>query len=176
MDWHNARADWMLRRDRGKKNAERKAAYAADPEYWRNKAIAWREAHPEQALLIAQQAKERYWEKPWLKMTIAAKGRALKRGMPFDLTYEWAEKRWTGFCELTGLPFAPRYDASSSIFSPSIDKIVPSKGYVQTNCRFILLGVNNLKHDGTDEEMYLVAKSLISHLILVAQKVEGPKP
>jgi len=167
MDWHNKRADWMERRDRGKRNASKKAAYDADPEYWRNKTRKWREDHPEQARLFAEQAKERYWEKPWLKMVIAAKYRANRRNLPFDLTNDWAEKRWTGFCELTGIPFAPRYAASTSIFSPSLDKIIPVKGYVQTNCRFILFGVNNLKHDGTDEEMYFVAKSLISHLILV---------
>jgi hypothetical protein len=162
MDWHNSRQDWMERRDRGKRNAERKAKYEADPEFWRNKARAWRKAHPEQARLIAEQAKERYWEKPWLKITIAAKNRSTKRKLPFDLTHEWAEKRWTGFCELTGLPFAPRYGASSSIFSPSLDRIIPSKGYTQDNCRFVLLGINGLKHDGTDEEMFFVAKSLIS--------------
>lgn len=100
-------------------------------------------------------------------MIIAAKGRAAKRKLPFDLTYEWGEKRWTGFCELTGIPFAPRRDAPSSLFSPSLDKIIPAKGYIQDNCRFVLFGINNLKHDGTDEEMYYVAKSLISHLVLI---------
>jgi hypothetical protein len=164
MDWHNSRQDWMERRDRGKRNAIKKARYEADPEFWRNKAKAWREANPDAARLIAEQAKHRYWEKPWIKMIIAAKGRAAKRGLAFDLTHEWGEKRWTGFCELTGLPFAPRYEANSSIFSPSLDKIIPARGYIQTNCRFVLFGVNNLKHDGTDEEMYLVAKALISNI------------
>lgn len=175
MDWHNSQQDWRTRKDRFSRNAARKRAYEADPEFWRNKTRAWREAHPEQSKFFAQKQKEGYWRKPWVKAIIAAKGRAIKRNIPFDLTYEWGEKRWTGFCELTGIPFSPRRGASSSIFSPSLDKIIPAKGYVQTNCRFILFGVNNLKHDGTDEEMYMVAKSLISHLILVPGEVIAPE-
>lgn len=163
MKWHNSRSPWRERKDRHRKNAARKAAYRADPEFWRNKARAWREANPEGARMIALRAKERYWADPWIKLIIAAKGRAKARRLPFDLTPEWGQQRWTGFCELTKIPFSPRRDSSSSIFSPSIDRIEPAKGYTQNNCRFVLLGVNGLKHDGTDEAMYFVAAALLSN-------------
>jgi hypothetical protein len=160
MNWHNSRAPWQERKDRHKKNAERKAAYRADPEFWQNKARAWRENNPEGARLIAQRAKEKYWTSPWKRLVIAAKNRAEKRKLSYDLTFEWAENRWTGFCEISGIPFQPRYGASHGIFSPSIDRIEPSKGYTQDNARFVLMGVNGLKVDGTDAEMYFVAEAI----------------
>lgn len=176
MDWHNSRTPWKERKDRHTRNAAKKRAYDAHPENFRNKAQAWRAAHPEQAKFFALRQKEQNWRKPWIKMITAAKGRSAKRGLPFDLTYEWGEKRWTGFCELTGIPFGARRNAPSSIFSASIDKIIPSKGYVQDNCRFVLFGINNLKHDGTDEEMYYVAKSLISHQYWLPKRLNAQKP
>lgn len=90
-----------------------------------------------------------------------AKNRAKKYGHDFNLTVEWAEARWNGFCELTGIAF----DWSKgrvNIYSPSIDKIDPSVGYVQSNCRFILASVNALKSSATDAEMYAVASALLN--------------
>jgi hypothetical protein len=176
MKWHNSRAPWAERKDRHRKNAARKAAYRTDPEFWRNKTRKWREDHPEQAKFFAQKTKERYWASPWRKAVIAAKGRAAKKRVAFDLTVEWAQERWTGFCELTGIPFQPRFDAPSGIFSPSLDRIVPEKGYTQANCRFVLMGINGLKRDGTDEEMYLVVKSLIYHQNLAPARLKPQKP
>lgn len=163
MKWHNSRAPWHERKDRHRKNALRKAAYQADPEFWRNKAREWREANPERAQFFATRAKEKHWANPWVKLVKGAIRRAKKRGLPFDLTEEWGKERWTGFCEVTKIPFAPRKGAPSSIFSPSVDRIVPTKGYTKDNCRFVLLGVNGLKHDGTDEAMYFVAEALMAN-------------
>lgn len=92
------------------------------------------------------------------------KGDARKRGAECNLTQEWAQKRWTGFCEITGIPMrkgkdpnknGPRFD------SPSIDRIDPKIGYLQDNCRFVLFCVNAFKGTGTDEEMIFVAKKII---------------
>lgn len=99
---------------------------------------------------------------PWLRLVSSAKSRALKYNIPFDLTEEWAVSRWTGQCELTNIPFRTDLPGSGpKTFSPSIDQIKPRAGYTQTNCRFVLWAVNALKHDGTDEDMYLVAAALI---------------
>lgn len=180
MKWHNRRAIWAERSDRAVHNARKRAAYAADPEGWAAKARAWRAANPEKHRIIETRSKERYWASPWMKMVNAARLRAKKKNLPFDLTFEWAEQRWTGFCELTGIPFSPRYNTSAGLFSPSIDKIDPKKGYVQSNSRFILFAVNNLKHDGTDEAMYLVAEALIANRTPIlerrAAQVIAPEP
>lgn len=77
---------------------------------------------------------------------------------------EWAEKRWTGKCEITGLPFILSTQRNPYLFSPSLDKIVPSLGYVPDNCRFILHAVNALKGAGTDEQMLEIAKAIVEKL------------
>lgn len=127
----------------------------------------WREQNPEKAALFAKEQLEKYWANPWRRLITAAKGRAKERSLPFDLTFEWGEKRWTGFCEVTGIPFQPRRGAAHGIFSPSIDRIIPSNGYTVDNSRFVLMGVNGLKIDGTDAEMYFVAEAIIKNRPLV---------
>jgi hypothetical protein len=72
-----------------------------------------------------------------------AKKRAAKRSLPFNLDDKAAQiqKRIdAGTCELTGIPF--RLDESRSFDSPSIDRIVPSRGYIYSNIRIVCYGVN----------------------------------
>lgn len=100
--------------------------------------------------------------KPWLTLLWAAMTRAKKQNVPFDLSREWVEQRWTGRCELTGIPFEYNVD-KITVWAPSIDKIDPPKGYIQSNCRFILFGLNIFKYTGTDADMYTIAEALIRH-------------
>lgn len=107
--------------------------------------------------IFSRYAKSR---QPWLPLMTGARHRSLKSGLPFDLTREWCEARWTGRCELTGIEFSlntPKRDS----FAPSIDKIDPAKGYVQSNCRFVLWAFNLFKYTGTDETMYSLARTLV---------------
>jgi len=82
------------------------------------------------------------------------------KGLPFDLTLEWAREKYTGRCELTELEFKPQIGVQCP-FSPSIDRIVPELGYVQSNCRFVLSALNSLKQNGTDEDLLLIARALV---------------
>lgn len=98
---------------------------------------------------------------PWAKFLQSARQRAAKKGVPFELTPEWAAARWTGRCEITDLPFTlGRTQPGPSFWSPSIDRIIPALGYTPTNSRFALWAVNALKHDGTDEDMIAVARAI----------------
>jgi hypothetical protein len=101
---------------------------------------------------------------PWAKLLRSAKGRAIKKGVPFTLSAAWAVSKWTGRCELTGIPFdmgLPGKPGGRS-YSPSIDRIVPSSGYVPTNCRFILYGINRFKGEMSDDEMFIMARLLLT--------------
>jgi hypothetical protein len=93
-----------------------------------------------------------------------------KESIPFDLTKEWVLNRlikinWC--CELTGLPFnlvRDNLEIKKKGFkwdSLSIDKIIPSLGYIQSNVRFILNQINVFKQDGSDERMYNLAEILL---------------
>lgn len=92
--------------------------------------------------------------------------------MPFDLTPEWAlyrldEIEWK--CELTDLPMKSNRDGTKSKGekyefcwnSISVDRIVPNKGYVKTNVRFVLNQINAFKTDGDDDRMCMIARALL---------------
>lgn len=99
---------------------------------------------------------------PWTPLLHAARWRAKKRGIAFELTEAWAASRWTGRCEVTGLPFRlGEQRCGPKFWSPSIDQITPKGGYTPANCRFVLWAVNAMKHDGTDEDMLVVAEAIV---------------
>lgn len=103
-----------------------------------------------------------YEDYPWLFMLRAAKIRAAKLGIPYSLTEEWATQRWTGRCELTGIPFVVGINGRPHFHSPSLDQVTPRAGYTPDNCRFIIWSLNQFKGIGTDEDMYRVAQVLVS--------------
>lgn len=113
------------------------------------------------AKLIAQSNEWRerqHQTKPWAPLLGTAKYRAKKEGLPFNLTAEWALATWKGVCEISGIPFV--LNKRRSVFSPTIDKIIPNLGYEQSNCRFVLFGVNALKYNSTDTDMYAIAAAI----------------
>jgi hypothetical protein len=100
-----------------------------------------------------------------------AKGRSKERNLPFDLTYEWAieqvEKQ--GFrCALTGIPFFSKWGDRSPHRNPtipSIDRIVPAAGYVQSNCRIVNLAINTMMLDWGEEFFVHLVKCFLDHRI-----------
>ena len=107
---------------------------------------------------------KQHQEKPWKSLLAGAKRRAKLAGIRFSLTENWAKKRWTGACELTGIAFAPaetRVGYKRRNFNPSIDRIKSAGPYTPANCRIVLWAINSFKRDGTDKEMYMIARALI---------------
>lgn len=91
--------------------------------------------------------------------------RAAKKGLACDLDTAWILDNLSKGCALTGLPFVRlKGGKGPNRFSPSIDRINNKIGYTKDNCRMILFALNALKHDGTDEEMYDLARLLIKKL------------
>lgn len=94
---------------------------------------------------------------PWAVPISSEKSRARIKGREFSLTREWGRLRWTGVCEVTGIPFIiGRRGKGPHPLSPSIDRIDQSQGYLPDNCRFVVWAVNLIKHIGTDDEMILI--------------------
>lgn len=91
--------------------------------------------------------------------------RAAKRQYPFDLTREWAEKKLAaGVCEVTGIRFDFTKESSSirfNPFGPSIDRIDPTRGYVEDNCRMVVWIYNMAKAEWDDETVLRMAKALV---------------
>ena len=149
--------------------AKRREKWASDAEY-REASNAARKAHwasiaPEIRSRAARVRRADHRKRvPWSVLLKAAEWRARKKGIPFELTNEWAAERWTGFCEVTGIPFVikDRGEPGPKFWSPSIDQITPRAGYTPANCRFVLWAVNAFKGDGTDADMMLVAECILN--------------
>lgn len=99
---------------------------------------------------------------PWLPIFTGARHRANKTNKLFTITKEWCTQKWTGRCELTGIEFALNV-AKRHPMSPSLDRIDSSKGYTPDNCQFVLWAINAFKTTGTMDEMYQMAKALLSN-------------
>lgn len=86
----------------------------------------------------------------------AARRRALKRGLPFDLVSGDIEV--PAFCPVLGIPLFRAVGASAQgPNSPTLDRVVPDLGYVRGNVRVISSRANQIKSDATPAELLQVA-------------------
>lgn len=104
---------------------------------------------------LSRQRKRRE-EKPWVNMLASAKVRAKKLRLPFDI--EAADIEIPEFCPVLGMPLAMGTGQGPVDASPSLDRIIPERGYVRGNVRVISFRANALKRDGTPEELLRVAE------------------
>jgi hypothetical protein len=90
----------------------------------------------------------------------AARFRAKKRNLPFDLVAENIQARIeAGVCEVTGIPFdltTPR-----SWNAPSLDQIVPGEGYTKENIRVVLYALNVMANTWGIQEIVKVSNAIL---------------
>jgi hypothetical protein len=79
-----------------------------------------------------------------------AKRRALQKGLDFNITID--DIVIPDVCPVLGVPIF-RGDGRPCDNSPSLDKIIPEKGYVKGNVRVISFRANSLKSNATLEEV-----------------------
>lgn len=91
------------------------------------------------------------------KMWSAAKDRARRRGIEFDLELE--DIHIPECCPVLGMKLE-RGEGKAHPASPSLDRIIPSKGYVKGNTQVISNRANTVKKDATLDEV----KALIAYL------------
>lgn len=111
----------------------------------------WRRNNPVKRSIISAFAKARI--------------RAQKRGVPFDIprgTTKILFDRCGGKCEISGIPFRVTDTGVCSIYSPSLDRIRPEDGYVVGNIRLILHGINALKGEASDEDLYGICEGILN--------------
>jgi hypothetical protein len=117
---------------------------------------------------------ERKLQRPWGDLLRHAKARAARRGLAFELDDAWAAERWTGRCELTGIPFklvvADRPGAHA--LSPSLDRAVKSESFTPANCRFVLASVAAMRgFYASDAQAVEVARRLVANASSEERKI-----
>ena len=86
----------------------------------------------------------------------SCKNRANAKGLDFDLTVEWVMSQLEAGCPVTGEAYVFGVGSDYSDrhpLTPSVDKINPTLGYTQDNCRVVSWFYNVAKQQWTDEEV-----------------------
>lgn len=93
----------------------------------------------------------------------AAEKRAKEKNLNFDLDVEYLLSIYTDICPILEIPLnwdgGPKTDNT-----PALDKIIPEKGYVKGNVRFISTKANSMKTDATLEQLLLFAKNIEKYM------------
>lgn len=123
--------------------------------------------------------KERYVteEGRTYKIINRCKNRAIQKNIEFNISFDKIKKALTnGFCELTKLPFDFNSTEKTQFnpYSPSIDRINNSKGYIDSNVRVVLSAVNTALNQYGDEQMLPILKAMITGIENAQKKSTTP--
>lgn len=120
---------------------------------------AWVAAHPE---YNQQKLAASYQANPARHMFWRAKSRANELGVAFSIEID--EVAIPEVCPVLGTPLRPTGRAEARGASPSIDRLLPSLGYVSGNVRVISQAANCIKGNRTIDEMRAKAAFLRKQL------------
>lgn len=99
-----------------------------------------------------------------MDMYYRTKGRAKKHGIPFNLDVE--DIVIPDKCPILGIELnKSKFTGRPLPNTPSIDKIIPAKGYVKGNIDIISYRANSLKNNGTLEEFKKIVEYLERHTL-----------
>lgn len=135
------------------KNRE-KAARNYNPE---EKAAYFRKYNAENKEKLITQRHMRRKNKPAKSLFSSAKKRAFEKGYAFNITLE--DIKVPEVCPILGIPLIVGQGRPIPS-SPSLDRIKPELGYTKGNVRVVSHRANQLKSDGTLEEMRLIVRDL----------------
>ena len=99
---------------------------------------------------------------PARSYTLAAKGRARRSGVPFNLEPE--DIIFPDVCPILGIPLSLNNDGKRKDSTPSLDRVKPSKGYVKGNVKVISWRANRLKNDASLEELEKIVQYMKENL------------
>ncbi len=153
-DLEKSRATGRARHDRNKdvENARKRAWNKANTELVLAQRRRWLAKNPTYEAAWRAQQRRRHPEK---HMIIRARQRARELGVPFDLRAE--DIVVPDCCPALGIPLAIN-PGKPAYCSPTLDRLIPSLGYVRGNVVVISHRANTIKTDATLEELQLVAE------------------
>ncbi len=104
--------------------------------------------------LVRKKKREAIRKNPVSYMLWQVKTRAKKKGIPFDLSHD--DIKIPECCPILGVTLEISNEHSSEN-SPSVDRIIPSRGYVRGNIQIISHKANSIKNNATADELQKVA-------------------
>lgn len=119
-----------------------KAQYDRKKDYSAECAKRWR-----------KERKENRWFEHYTKLK---KKDVVPRGIPWDLDQEYLESIWTGVCPVYGTPVIDGSKLEGNERPDNLaelDRLLPEKGYVKGNVRWISRKANRLKSNATIEDL-----------------------
>lgn len=127
----------------------------------------YRKKQPEKSKKISQEGyqrnkekrlkarKQRHSDEPWHQMVITARRSSTRTNVPFDIDAEYVKSIFPtdNKCPVFETLFTTSTKGKTRDQSPSLDKIIPSLGYVKGNVVIISLKANRMKNNGSIEEL-----------------------
>lgn len=98
--------------------------------------------------------------------------RAKKDGLPHNVSTEYLQnlfKEQKGLCALSGEKMFPK----AGWFSPSLDKIIPEKGYVEGNVQWLTKRVNLIKNNLNNDEFIELCNKIVKKGSETIETVSG---
>lgn len=95
---------------------------------------------------------------------LAARDRAKRNNLDFDLTFEYIKELWNqqnGICALSGIQMTFLLQDGRVPTNVSIDKINRLKGYVKGNVQLVCMACNQMKSDLTEDELYYFCQQIV---------------
>lgn len=151
-------------RDKAAKQAYQKKYYAKNKQRLRARNKEYYYAHPERALVANKRRYAQRRADPWVRaqyLVRAARERAKRKGLACSLSA--ADIAWqieVGICPVTGIPFNLSASSGRHPFTPSIDRIDNTQGYVTGNVRVVVWAYNAMRGDWGDEVLLQIAHAL----------------
>ncbi len=128
--------------------------------------------------MTPEEEKEREKQKRKHISTLAfsIKRRAKEKKVPYDVDTKYLIAIAPDYCPVFKKPLIWGYSDRkvASEFSPSLDRVIPEKGYVRGNVAWVSNKANSIKSNATAEEIYAVAEWL--HQKVREIKLGGIRP
>jgi hypothetical protein len=133
-----------------------------NPERHRENVRRWRQNNPEKNLQINRdclikhreqrnaKANNKYHTNPALRLWESAKSRSKKRNLPFDISVE--DIVVPDVCPAIGIPILLGQGKICDN-SPSLDRIIPERGYIKGNVVVVSVLANAMKRNATIAQM-----------------------
>lgn len=126
-----------------------------NPGYNAERQRRWRSKWPDRVLARRIAEAKKRQKDPRNQLVKAAWSRAVKKKIPFDL--KPSDLVIPSHCPVLGIEIK-RTGVKRTGNSPSLDRIIPSRGYVKGNVIMISWRANDLKRDASIEELMAIAK------------------